>query len=254
MHSALSSHVTCSPNGRIRRGGPLVTGSSRFLLKARPLLYPRYGSILALFILAVSVQTAPCREPQATLADLKKLEILCYIPSHLPKGFRLTSVTITYDEPGPDEGGAGRFPLYNLEYGDNRGGSFTIESAREGIGDRNLMETEDSEETQIKSPFGPMYLIYTPKGQGNTASSGSGRIDDIKSHPQGEIRGATKFVKSGRKFEIKANWAADAHMKREKAEHPQAHPVRGRYHGFSATGITVAEFGRVISSLKPIRP
>jgi hypothetical protein len=30
----------------------------------------------------------------------------------------------------------------------------------------------------------------------NTDSSGSGGIDDIKSHPQGEIRGATKPVKS----------------------------------------------------------
>jgi len=29
----------------------------------------------------------------------------------------------------------------------------------------------------------------------NTASSGSGRVDDIKSHPQGELRGATKLVK-----------------------------------------------------------
>jgi hypothetical protein len=29
----------------------------------------------------------------------------------------------------------------------------------------------------------------------NTASSGSGRVDDIKSHPQGEIRGATNLVK-----------------------------------------------------------
>ncbi len=30
----------------------------------------------------------------------------------------------------------------------------------------------------------------------NTDSSGSGRVDDIKGHPQGEIRGATKLVKS----------------------------------------------------------
>ncbi len=36
--------------------------------------------------------------------------------------------------------------------------------SREGIGDRNIMETEDSEETTIPSPFGQMYLIYTPKG------------------------------------------------------------------------------------------
>ena len=29
----------------------------------------------------------------------------------------------------------------------------------------------------------------------NTALSGSGRVDDIKGHPQGEIRGETKLVK-----------------------------------------------------------
>ena len=29
----------------------------------------------------------------------------------------------------------------------------------------------------------------------NTALSGSGRVDDIKGHPQGEIRGLTKLVK-----------------------------------------------------------
>ena len=29
----------------------------------------------------------------------------------------------------------------------------------------------------------------------NTALSGSGRVDDIKSHPQGENRGQTKLVK-----------------------------------------------------------
>ena len=29
----------------------------------------------------------------------------------------------------------------------------------------------------------------------NTTLSGSGRIDDIKGHPQGEIRGLTKLVK-----------------------------------------------------------
>jgi hypothetical protein len=30
----------------------------------------------------------------------------------------------------------------------------------------------------------------------NTALSGSGRVDDIKGHPQGELRGATKLVKT----------------------------------------------------------
>ena len=53
----------------------------------------------------------------ATLDDLKKLEIICFVPSHLPQGFRLKAVEITYDEVGPDENKEPRFPLYSLEYG-----------------------------------------------------------------------------------------------------------------------------------------
>jgi hypothetical protein len=206
---------------------------SPLLLKARPCASAlRYGSILVFSSLALFPQTAPCINPHATLDQLKTLEITCFVPSWLPKGFKLKSVAITYDEPGPDEGSVGRFPLYYLEYsgpGPSRtsgNASFTIDSAREGIGDRNIMGTEDSDETQITSPFGPMYLIYTPKGQG----------------------------KVGRKKEIKANWASDANMKSEKAKDPHGHPTLGRYHGFSATGITVAEFAKVIDSLRPIRP
>jgi len=186
-------------------------------------------SIVLSSILVAFPQTAPCINPPVTLADLKKLEILCYIPAWLPKGFKLKGVSITYDEPGPDENSAGRFPLYQYEYaGPPRSGvetSFTVDCAREGIGDRNLMETEDSEEITITSPFGPMYLIYTPKGKGTAV----------------------------RKKEIKANWAEDPNMKREKSKDQLAHPVLGRYHGFSATGITVAEFEKVIQSLKPLR-
>jgi hypothetical protein len=197
-------------------------------------------SILTFSILCLFPQTAPCIKPRATLADLKKLEILCFVPTYLPKGFKLRNVTITYDEPGPDEDKNHRFPSYSIEYGDGPtsppdkpgqwsdrtgGATFTIDSAREGIGDRNIMETEDSEETTIPSLFGPMYLIYTPKGKG----------------------------KNSRKVEIRANWAEDANMKSEKAKDRRAHPVLGRYHGFSATAITVAEFGKIIDSLKPIR-
>jgi hypothetical protein len=208
----------------------LVTGSSRFL-----------SSILTLSILVLCPRPAPCREPSATLSDLKKLEIICYVPSWLPKGFRLRSVAITYDEPGPDEQKNHRLPLYSIEYGngplsppdksgrwaDRTGGAtFTIESAREGIGDRNVMETEDAEETTIPSPFGGMYLIFTPKGKGT----------------------------SGPKVEIKANWSSDANMKREKAKNPRAHPVLGRLHGFSATALSLSEFEKIIASLRPIRP
>src|SRR5207248_5341921 len=87
--------------------------------------------------------------------------------------------------------------------------TFSIESARKGIGDRNIMEEEDTEETEVQSPLGPIYLIYRPKG------------------------------KNGRKDEIKANWVSDANMNAEKAKGPDSHPILGRFHGFSATGITL---------------
>ena len=35
----------------------------------------------------------------ATLDDLEKLEIICFVPSYLPQGFRLKTIEITYDEP-----------------------------------------------------------------------------------------------------------------------------------------------------------
>jgi hypothetical protein len=84
------------------------------------------------------------------------------------------------------------------------------------------MVEEDTEETEIQSPFGPMYLIYRPKG------------------------------KSGRKIEIKANWVSDANMNAEKAKGAGNHPILG-YHGFSATGITIAEFTKIVQSLHPFR-
>ena len=162
--------------------------------------------------------------PELTLNDLRKLEIICFVPSYLPKGFRLQRIDITYDEAGPDESKR-QFPLYSIIYSNEprNGATFSIESAREGIGDRNIMEEEDTEETEIQSPLGPMYFIYRPKG------------------------------KNGRKDEIKANWVSDANMNAEKAKGPDSHPILGRFHGFSATGITLAEFTKIIQSLHPIR-
>ena len=162
--------------------------------------------------------------PELTLDDLSRLEIICFAPSYLPKGFRLQRVDITYDEPGPDEPKRS-FPLYSIVYGNGpeNGATFWIESAREGIGDRNIMEEENTEETEIRSPLGPIYLIYRPKG------------------------------KDGRKDEIRANWAEDSNMKAENARYPQGHPTLGRFHGFSATGITLAEFSKIAQSLHPIR-
>src|ERR1051325_6226548 len=159
----------------------------------------------------------------ATLDDLKQLEITCYVPSYLPQGLRLKNVEVTYDEIQQDENQNHPLPLYSIQYGNGWNASFTIESAREGIGDRNLMvDEENAEETEIKSPFGPMYLIYRPKG------------------------------KDGRKAEIIANWVSDPNMNEEKAKGRHSHPVLGRFHGFSATGITIAEFTKIIQSLHPI--
>ncbi len=162
--------------------------------------------------------------PELTLDDLRKLEIICFVPSYLPKDFRLQRVDITYDEPGPDEPKR-LFPLYSIVYSNDprSGATFSIESAREGIGDRNIMEEENTEETEIQTPLGPMYLIYRPKG------------------------------KDGLKHEIKANWVSDANMNAETSKNANSHPILGRYHGFSATGISVAEFSKIVRSLHPIR-
>src|SRR5262249_2452624 len=130
----------------------------------------------------------------------------------------------TYDEISTDEDQNHPLPLYSVEYGNGWSSTFTIESAREGIGDRNLMpDEENAEETEIKSPFGSMYLIYRPKGN------------------------------DGRKDEIKANWVSDENMNAETAKGPNSHPMLGRFHGFSATGITLAEFSKIVESLHPIR-
>jgi hypothetical protein len=159
----------------------------------------------------------------ATLDDLKKLEIICFVPSYLPEGFKLKKVEITYDEIQEYEDKNRPLPLYSVEYGDGRNATFSIESAREGIGDRNIMAEEDAEETEIASPFGPMYLIYRTKG------------------------------KTNRKIQINSNWAHDANMNAENGKGAE-HPTLGRFHGFSATGITVAEFAKIVQSLHPINP
>ena len=178
------------------------------------------------FVLSASVfsRSAIRSTPELTLDDLRKLEIICFVPSYLPDGFRLQRIDITYDEPGPDEPKR-LFPLYSIVYSNDprSGEAFSIESAREGIGDRNIMEEKNAEETKIKTPLGPMDLIYRPKG------------------------------KEGRKDEIKANWVSDANMAAETSKNAGSHPILGRYHGFSATGMTVPEFSKIVQSLHPIR-
>jgi hypothetical protein len=170
-----------------------------------------------LFLSSLSLSSA------ATLDDLKQLEITCYVPSYLTQGLRLQKVEITYDEIQENEDQNHPLPLYSIQYGNGWNATFTIESAREGIGDRNIMDDKESaEETEIKSSIGPMYLIYRPKG------------------------------KDGRKDEIIANWVSDPKMNDEKSKRPDSHPVLGRFHGFSATGIAVAEFTKIVQSLHPV--
>jgi hypothetical protein len=160
----------------------------------------------------------------ATLDDLKKLEIICFVPSYLPQEFRLKTVEIRYDESNQERDQMNRpLPLYSVKYGNEGNATFSIESAREGIGDRNIMEEENTEETEIQTPLGPMYLIYRPKG------------------------------KNARKDEIKANWVSDANLNAETSKNAEGHPILGRFHGFSATGITLAEFSKIVQSLRPIR-
>src|SRR5947207_2560176 len=53
--------------------------------------------------------------------------------------------------------------------------------------------------------------------------------------------------------EIVSNWVEDANMKADKAKSETAHPVLGRYHGFTGTNMTVAEFEKTLNSLHPIK-
>jgi hypothetical protein len=180
-----------------------------------------FEGISRCFLTAILLVLPAFYSKAATLDDLKQLEIICFVPSYLPEGIKLKKVEITYDEIQEYEDKNRPLPLYSVEYGNGQKATFSIESAREGIGDRNIMAEEDTEETEIASPFGPMYLIYRPKG------------------------------KTGRKIQINANWARDANMNAENGK-GAAHPTLGRFHGFSATGITMAEFAKIITSLHPI--
>ena len=181
---------------------------------------PILAFILAIFCaqLARSDETKP-----ATLDDLKKLPIACFVRSYLPKGFKLKKAEVSYDEAADENGKSYKAPLYGIEWSDGKS-AFSIDSAAEGIGDRNIMETEDSEEAEIQSPlFGRVYIIFTPKG------------------------------KEGAKKEILTNWVEDQQMTTDKAKSTTWHGELGRFHGFTGNKMTVAEFSRIVTSLHPIK-
>jgi hypothetical protein len=160
----------------------------------------------------------------AKLDDLKKLDIICLVPAWLPEGYRLKKVEIHQENADGNEDAKGKFPAYSLEYRNGRKGKFTIESARIGIGDRNLDENDRAEESQFKTKrYGTVYIIYFP--------------------PR----------KSGVKNRIVANWIEDENLKAEKPKGENAPRIKGRYHGVSGFGMTLAEFEKIVQSLRPIR-
>lgn len=162
----------------------------------------------------------------ASLDDLKKLEIICFVPSYLPKDFKFKSAQIITEENTVEGQAPEKVATYAVEWSGPNGAAFSIESAWEGIGDRNIMDTEDSEETELQSPlFGRVYLIYTPKGKGD----------------------------AGVKKEILSNWVEDATMQKQPHGGPITHAGLGRFHGFTGKKITVAEFTKIVNSLHPIK-
>jgi len=160
-----------------------------------------------------------------TLDDLKQLPITCLVPAWLPEGYHLRQVSIDYeDRDGLQDPKAHGFPSYNLTYSNGKKGRFTVECAREGIGDRNLDSDERAEESQFDTKrYGPVYIIYFPPG------------------------------KSGVKDRITANWIDDDPKKTEKTSDATAPRIKGRYHGLSGYGMTVAQFEKIVQSVHPIR-
>jgi hypothetical protein len=160
-----------------------------------------------------------------SLNDLKKLDIICFVPGWLPEGYQLSRVYLDYsDIDGPDSSHLQKYVAYAIEYTDGKKGKFAIESARGEIGDRNLDGDPKAEESKFETKqFGTVFIIFRPGG------------------------------KTGIKKRIAANWVEDANLKAEEAKDAKAPHVKGRYHGFSGYGMTVANFQKIVQSLHPVR-
>ena len=182
---------------------------------------------LALALALALITSTPARSApkSATLDDLKALPITCLVPAWLPEEYHLESVEIDRtDREGLEDPKAPAFPGYSLEYGNGKKGKFTIESARLGIGDRNLDDDPNAEESEFGTKtLGKVYIIYVPKG------------------------------KTGAKKRIAANWIADAAWRSEEKSAKGAPHIKGRVHGVSGYGMTLAEFEKIVQSLHPIR-
>lgn len=182
------------------------------------------GVILALSLGLMATLPAWSTPKSATLDDLKKLPITCLVPGWLPEGYHLQLVEIDRsDREGLKDPKAPGHATYSIEYGNGKKGKFTIESARWGIGDRNLDDAPDAEESQFDTKeFGKVYIVYAPKG------------------------------KAGVKKRITANWITDAAWRAEEKAKVTL-PIKGRAHGVSGFGMTLADFEKIVQSLHAIR-
>lgn len=183
--------------------------------------------LLAISLWMLLARPLRADEPKsASLDDLKKLDIICFVPSYLPKDFKFKSAQIITEENAIEGQVPEKVATYAIEWSGPNGAAFSIESAWEGIGDRNIMETEDSEESEFQSPlFGRVYLIYTPKGKSE----------------------------AGVKKEILSNWVEDANMQTQPHGGPITHAGLGRFHGFTGRKMTAADFSKIVNSLRPIK-
>ena len=102
------------------------------------------------------------------------------------------------------------------------GATFSIESAREGIGDRNIMEEEDTEETEIQTPPGPMDFIFRRRGR------------------------------EGLRKGFRGNGGGEGKREGEKSKKARSNQFLAGNKGFSGTGIWVGGFWRTVKSLNQI--
>src|SRR5207253_2241871 len=113
----------------------------------------------------------PDEAKPASLDDLKKLNIICFVPAYLPKDFKLKNAKIIYED-DPNEGHQGqKVVTYAIEWSNSRNASFSIDSSWAGIGDPNMTVAEFS---KIVTSLHPI------KGDAKTASA----PPPLKLHPK----------------------------------------------------------------------
>jgi alpha-L-fucosidase len=103
---------------------------------------------------------------ELTLDDLRKLEIICFVPSHLPKDFRLQRVDITYDELHEEfDDMKHQLPLYSIVYSNDSESPVVTEINLDGV-DKNGNEfnqdglTQEGEWVRCPVPDTSAFMRY----------------------------------------------------------------------------------------------